>query len=76
MSYVYEGGAQCQVSDPAAQRLQRRVRGAGPVLRHLVVQEAVVDPLHLLRHHHQASYGLLQGAQGGLHTHTHHNLHN
>ena len=46
--HLNEGDAEGQVLHPAAQGLEGRVGRAGPVLGHLVVQEAVVDELHLL----------------------------
>lgn len=59
-SDLNEGCPEEQVLHPRAQRLQRGVRGIGPVSRDLIIQEAGVNAVHFLRHHHQALDGLLQ----------------
>lgn len=59
-SNLNEGCPEVQVLHPGAQRLQGGVRSVGPVSRDLIIQEAGVNTVHFLRHHHQALDGLLQ----------------
>ncbi len=55
-----KGGPEGQVSDPGGQGFERGVGRVCPVGGNMVVQEAGVYAVHLLWHHHQTCYGLLQ----------------
>ena len=63
---VNERAPENQISDPAAERLQRRVRGVRPQLRNLVVEERCVDHLQLFAHHDETFDSFLQLLQRSL----------